>query len=92
MSSIIQVIEILPRSLGNPEERSLGDDEITKKRGNRRRIWGERAKPRNPVGGPWMKWRGTVKSPRGKNNGNYYSFSHAEVLFHLNPLIPVIIQ
>ena len=39
-----------------------------------------------------MKQRGAVKSPRGKNNGNYYSFSHAEVLFYLNPLIPVLIQ
>jgi len=63
LSSITQVIEILRWSLGNSGGRSLGDDEITKKRGNGRRIWGERAKPRNPVGGPWMKWRKAVKSP-----------------------------
>ena len=63
MPSITQVIEILRWSLGNSGGRSLGDDEIAKKRGNGRRIWGERAKPRNPVGGPWMKWREAVKSP-----------------------------
>lgn len=56
LSSITQVIEILWWSWQLRRKEFEGDDEITKRR-NWEENLGERAKPRNPAGGPWIKWK-----------------------------------